>query len=124
MTHWSQLTAEGRERNRMAQKRYLYGLSAADYEALLVKQEGRCAGCGRGETRMWKGKVRSLCIDHCHTTGLIRGLLCDDCNGILSRAKDSPATLRRLAAYLEVSAGAPSRYINADEALTELMGGA
>ena len=68
------------------------------------------------------GGVCDLCVDHCHATGAIRGLLCNDCNTVLSKANDSPELLRRLAAYLEVTGRKP-RFINADEALEELKGG-
>jgi hypothetical protein len=40
-------------------------------------------------------------LDHDHTTGLVRGWLCRGCNAALGMAADSPATLRRLAAYLD-----------------------
>ena len=124
MTSWRERTKEQKERNRMAQKRYQYGISAQEYEELLLKQDGKCAVCRNGETRMSRyGRVRSLSVDHCHTTGAIRGLLCDNCNNILGRANDSPAILRRLAAYLEVTEGRKPRFINADMAVEELKGG-
>jgi hypothetical protein len=42
-------------------------------------------------------------LDHCHETGKFRGWLCRQCNTALGMAKDSPATLRALATYLEKS---------------------
>jgi hypothetical protein len=50
-----------------------YGLSRADYDALLKRQGGVCAICG-------KPSEKTLCVDHCHATGTIRGLLCRKCN--------------------------------------------
>jgi hypothetical protein len=102
-------------------KRY-YGITGEQYRNLLLKQEGRCAGCGKGETSLNRnGEVRSLAVDHCHTTGAVRGLLCDGCNNAISRANDSPSILRRLAAYLEVAdTGLGTRFINVDAALAEL----
>lgn len=47
------------------------------------------------------GSNRKLCLDHCHATLKVRGWLCDNCNQVLGRAKDNPATLRALADYLE-----------------------
>jgi hypothetical protein len=96
--------------NVAAQRKYRYGLSARAYTAMLEAQHGKCAACGDGETvRGRGGEMRSLCVDHCHATGGIRGLLCDRCNTILGRAKDSPSVLRRLASYLEVAD--PQHYV-------------
>jgi hypothetical protein len=49
---------------------------------------------------------RTLHWDHDHKSGAFRGWLCHHCNGVLGWAKDSPVTLRALAAYLE--AGGPA----------------
>lgn len=72
-----------------------YGLAKGEYETLFKAQDGRCAICG--------GKRRErLSVDHCHKTGLIRGLLCRMCNGrLLTAARDKPAVLRAGADYLD-----------------------
>lgn len=62
------------ERRRVSRLNKLYGLSPADYEALLQKQDGRCAICGAKPTSQRLG------VDHSHATGLVRGLLCYSCN--------------------------------------------
>lgn len=77
--------------------KYFYGLSIEQFEAMVIAIGGICPGCGTTPKR--------LCVDHCHRTGRIRGLLCDNCNRALGSAKDSPATLRRLATYLERTGG-------------------
>jgi hypothetical protein len=71
----------------------LCGLSAAEYDALLAKQNGACAIC----RRRWKER---LCVDHCHLTGMIRGLLCRRCNLGLGYMKDDQASLIAAVAYL------------------------
>src|SRR6266850_4207245 len=98
-----------------------YGIPIADYEAMLVAHKGKCAACGEGETALSaKGDVRWLCVDHCHKTGRVRGLLCDRCNNILGRAKDSVDVLQDLIEYLEKNAVAASSPSVQD--LTELKG--
>jgi Recombination endonuclease VII len=73
-----------------------YGLSLSDFQAMLDKQKGACLIC-------LCDLSPKACVDHCHSTGAIRGLLCDGCNNGLGRLKDSPALLRRAAEYLESS---------------------
>jgi len=72
-----------------------YGLEKGDYDKLLEGQEGRCAICG-GTRR------QRLSVDHDHSTGVVRGLLCRLCNGrLLTAARDNPEILRAAADYLE-----------------------
>lgn len=69
-----------------------YGLSRADFDAFLKKQRGKCAICR---------KARALDVDHCHVTGVVRGLLCRGCNVGLGMLGDNAAGLRRAIKYLE-----------------------
>ncbi len=57
-----------------------YGLSPDAYDAMLVEQGGRCACCGEPFSGPTKDGKRSVCVDHCHKTGRVRGLLCSGCN--------------------------------------------
>lgn len=72
----------------------LYGMPAAEQEAMLERQGGRCALCGDPPGR------RRLSVDHDHATGLVRGMLCHRCNTALGNLKDSPELCERAAAYL------------------------
>jgi len=73
-----------------------YGLSAADYDALLAGQGGRCAIC-RGAP-----KSKRLAVDHDHGSGAVRGLLCSRCNhDLLGSAWDSLALAHALVTYLD-----------------------
>lgn len=74
-----------------------FGMSFEDYADRLVKQNGVCAICYR------KDKSRSLAVDHCHTTGKIRGLLCAPCNRSLGAFGDSVERLQAAIRYLEAS---------------------
>lgn len=73
---------------------------------LMVKEQNNlCAICGRPETRPSKKgskkTIRDLSVDHCHTTGTVRGLLCDTCNLLIAYAKDSPTICVSAASYLK-----------------------
>jgi hypothetical protein len=76
-----------------------YGLSLDDYEALLQRQNGVCAICGRDNIK--GNQKRDLVVDHCHATGKVRGLLCDLCNTAIGKMQDSSAILRKAAAYID-----------------------
>jgi hypothetical protein len=70
-----------------------YGISRADYDALLARQGGVCAICA-------KPPEKTLCVDHCHATGKVRGLLCRQCNFGLGCLGDDQAALIASLAYL------------------------
>lgn len=72
-----------------------YGLSVEQYDAMLAAQSGACAICLRPERG---GKA--LATDHCHETGAVRGLLCQNCNNGLGRFRDDAELLRRAIAYV------------------------
>ena len=73
-----------------------YGITPQEYDALLEKQEGKCAICK--ETCAVYGR---LCVDHDHTTGKIRGLLCNHCNTGLGKFKDKVELLDVAIEYLK-----------------------
>lgn len=84
--------------SQVARDRYLkacYGLVPGDYDHLLRRQGGGCAGCG---TVPEPGTY--LDVDHCHTTGRVRGVLCTPCNTGLGQLRDNPAILLSLIRYL------------------------
>lgn len=78
----------------------LHGLTVASYEAMIKAQGNVCGICGKEETRKLRGKVMRLCVDHNHSNGKIRSLLCHDCNSGLGKFLDSPGLLTRAAIYL------------------------
>lgn len=73
-----------------------YGLTEEEFNTMLKNQGHKCAICG---TTDWGRPSPS--IDHCHTTGKVRGLLCNNCNRALGLFKDNPETLKRAAEYLK-----------------------
>lgn len=81
--------------NGYCRRRYLkaeYGITEDEYNAFVAKAEGKCV-CGNDLVRPH--------LDHCHETGVVRGLLCQPCNMALGLLRDDPARLRRLASYVE-----------------------
>lgn len=81
-----------------------YGLTLEQFTRMIDDQEGRCAVCFVALDFMAPAKDNSsACVDHCHTTGKVRGLLCKRCNLGLGFAQDNPTILRNMAEYLERS---------------------
>lgn len=79
-----------------------YGLTVAEYDALLRKQGGVCAVCGKDEPNAHgrTGKQFRLAVDHCHKTGEVRGLLCQKCNRAIGLLGDDPVLMRKAISYL------------------------
>lgn len=70
----------------------VYGITLAEREALAKRQGGRCAICRR--------KAKTLCVDHDHDTGFVRGLLCFRCNQALGFFGDSVQSLKQAMEYM------------------------
>lgn len=70
-----------------------YGMTIADYKAMLARQEGRCAICGTAEEK--------LVVDHNHKTGKVRELLCHLCNAMIGCARENLGILANAITYLE-----------------------
>ena len=94
-------TPERRKRYRS----HNHGLPSDWYETQLAKQDGKCAICRKTPEQ----NGMALAVDHDHaccpggrsTCGkCVRGLLCNDCNQMLGRAKDDPRILLAAVAYL------------------------
>lgn len=72
-----------------------YGITVEEYSKMYDDQKGLCAICGKDN-----GDIR-LHVDHCHTTGKVRGLLCFLCNSALGKVKDDVAVLEKAILYLQ-----------------------
>lgn len=86
-----------------------FGISLAEYGQMLLEQNGKCAICSGDETHTRGGKVKALAVDHDHSTGEIRGLLCSECNQMLGKAKDNRDILLAAIKYLDKHAGRESK---------------
>ena len=72
-----------------------YGLNNDTFQKIGTMQGWRCGVC--------EGLLdfKFINVDHCHRTGLVRGLLCRHCNLVLGQSRDDPKVLRSAALYLE-----------------------
>lgn len=84
--------------------RCAYGISYAEYQKMLKEQAGVCAICKTPPTGKRRHEV--LHVDHDHTTGEVRGLLCKTCNAALGAFQDSTTVIERAINYLT-----PSSYV-------------
>lgn len=95
-------THEYYEANKSEKKKYarewrlkkLYGMTWADYEKMFNDQGGVCKICGEPSV-----DGRRLAIDHCHETGVVRGLLCSHCNRGLGFYKNDPDLIMKALTY-------------------------
>lgn len=87
---------EAYKEGRRSRLKYGFGLTPEDYQQMLVEQNGRCAICKRLPPR---GYV--LHVDHDHTSGAIRGLLCGECNWGLGHFGDDVVRLQAAIEYLQ-----------------------
>ena len=71
-----------------------YGLSREEHRRMLKEQNRVCAVCKLPSRR-------TLCVDHCHATLQVRGLLCDKCNTALGLFGDDSKRMRAAAAYVD-----------------------
>lgn len=85
-----------KEKAALTKRRYhlkrTYGISLEEYERLAI--DG-CHICGAREA----GK-KSLHVDHCHSTGQVRGILCDACNKGIGSFRDDTELLEKAISYL------------------------
>lgn len=72
-----------------------FGITIADYDEMLARQQGVCAVCHRAP-----GK-KALAVDHNHATGKVRSLLCHGCNTAIGLLDENPERCRLVAQYLE-----------------------
>jgi len=86
--------------SRRATLKRRYGITIEQYEAMLALQGGSCAICRRPET--YPGR-KSLSVDHCHATGVVRGLLCNHCNRAIGFLSENYQVAQRAVDYLRSS---------------------
>jgi len=73
-----------------------YGITIDDYDNMVKKQQNRCAICNSHQSEL----KQTLHVDHCHSTGKVRGLLCKKCNSAIGLFEDSQDRLKRAIEYI------------------------
>jgi len=86
-----------KEKGRKNKLKQSYGITLEQYESMLRAQNHKCAICEKDETEV---HLNRLFVDHCHTTGIVRGLLCHPCNAAIGFLKDSVNIALKAATYL------------------------
>ena len=95
-TKWRKENPEKWKAARFKRRLKKYGLTVSEFEKIRNKQDNSCAIC------LFEFKSTSdFHIDHCHTSGHIRGLLCKNCNMTLGKAQDSVEFFERAIVYLK-----------------------
>lgn len=95
--NWREEQSEDRIRD-LYYKR-TYGLSLQDFNSLFSEQKGKCKICDRDLSLVHLSGDRAV-VDHCHTTGKVRGILCNECNRGLGYFRDNVESLMNAVNYL------------------------
>ena len=87
---------ENKDRKKCLELQRSYGITLDEYNEMSHNQKGCCAICGKHVL-----ETGTLCVDHNHDTGAVRGLLCNNCNKGIGFLGDNLDRLRRATEYLE-----------------------
>lgn len=79
-----------------------FGITIEQYEEMVSIQNNSCAIC-RKHKDDFSGRGNNFHIDHCHTTGKLRGLLCSNCNTGLGQFKDDGEIMKNAIEYIKRS---------------------
>lgn len=93
-------------------------LTPETYYKIYRAQDGRCAVCGITEEQNGK----KLAIDHCHRSGVVRGLLCAKCNWIAGLMEDSPEIALSMLQYLVAAKYMRKIYLSGNDPLQVWLG--
>ena len=86
-----------KEYHKFYRTRIKYGVSKTDWYSLLKKQKNKCAIC----KNFLPTDIRKLCIDHCHKSGKIRGIVHNDCNLMIGFSKKNVEVLKSAIKYIQ-----------------------
>ena len=77
-----------------------YNITIDDYNRMLAAQNNSCVICGMVFCAFGEERTRRPQVDHCHATGMVRGLLCIGCNTGVGNFKESPTLMSAAIGYL------------------------
>ena len=102
---WKKRTPEQKRNHTL---RYRYGITSEEFTRLLNSQGGYCRICR--EVRFYKNKAAknpklNLYVDHCHKTGVVRGILCARCNTLVGFIECNKRLLGKINRYLQRGGG-------------------
>lgn len=90
------------EKHNATRRKSQYGITDSEFQNLFETQKGKCAICGFQFPGQNTGdRNSSPHVDHCHTTGKVRGLLCGQCNKGIGALKDSLELVESAVYYLQ-----------------------
>lgn len=98
---WKQYSNKNKQKIRGKNFQDRYGIGLEEYDAMKAQQDGKCGVC--------KESRHVLYVDHCHSTGVVRGLLCQKCNTGIGMLRDSIKLLRSAVKYLEKYETTPAK---------------
>ncbi len=74
-----------------------YGITLDQWQEMFEKQKGCCKICGKHQSEL----KQTLSVDHCHSTGEVRALLCRQCNTVLGFVNEDYDIVLRLLEYID-----------------------
>ena len=83
---------KGKKQNTRARLKRRYGITEFDWLKMYEEQGGKClmSNCTFiSHDKWWEQTQGGFCVDHCHKTGKIRGLLCAECNKITGKIENN-----------------------------------
>ena len=92
---WSEFWLPAHRERTFADYQRKYGIGPAEYGLLYERQGGCCLICRRFD--------RPLVVDHCHDSGLVRGLLCSQCNSAIGLLGESIEVIGRAIEYVAMA---------------------
>lgn len=80
--------------------KYNYGITLEQYNTMLEAQDFKCAICGTDDPSCGSDRHKRFCVDHCHDSNEVRGLLCLKCNVGLGAFDDNIENMEKAITYL------------------------
>lgn len=96
--NWADKTPEERRDHHLRRR---YKITFDDFKKMVEEQDGKCLTCSK-DLVLIPDKLGhdAACVDHCHETGKVRGILCNNCNRAIGLVKEDIEVLRNMINYL------------------------